>query len=325
VANRENPFGQVLVALVTPFNADGEVNWADVEKHIDDVVSNGVDGVVVTGTTGETSTLTDQEKVKLVEVGKAVAGSRAKIIMGGPSNETAHAIELAKKSEKAGADGIMIVTPYYNKPTQAGVLTHFRLIADATDLPVIMYDVPGRAGIQIQYDTIVRAAKHPNILAVKDAKGDFSEVSRVLNSTDLLYFSGDDANVLPHLAIGATGLIGVTANIAPAPYRAIVDAVNRGDLATATAEHKSLEPLVRAVMNHIPGTVSAKYILHGLGRISSPRVRLPLVGPEEAEAAIIEDELSRIVSIDGLDLSNFRPDRNAAAGGALPQIAGTTR
>jgi 4-hydroxy-tetrahydrodipicolinate synthase len=325
VANRENPFGQVLVALVTPFNADGEVNWADVEKHIDDVVSNGVDGVVVTGTTGETSTLTDQEKVKLVEVGKAVAGSRAKIIMGGPSNETAHAIELAKKSEKAGADGIMIVTPYYNKPTQAGVLTHFRLIADATDLPVIMYDVPGRAGIQIQYDTIVRAAKHPNILAVKDAKGDFSEVSRVLNNTDLLYFSGDDANVLPHLAIGATGLIGVTANIAPAPYRAIVDAVNRGDLATATAEHKSLEPLVRAVMNHIPGTVSAKYILHGLGRISSPRVRLPLVGPEEAEAAIIEDELSRIVAIDGLDLSNFRPDRNAAAGGALPQIAGTTR
>ncbi|MEY4102306.1 MAG: hypothetical protein RIR88_440 [Actinomycetota bacterium] len=325
MANRENPFGQVLVALVTPFNADGEVNWNDVEKHIDDVVSNGVDGVVVTGTTGETSTLTDQEKVKLVEVGKAVAGSRAKIIMGGPSNETAHAIELAKKSAKAGADGIMIVTPYYNKPTQAGVLTHFRLVADATDLPVILYDVPGRAGIQIQYDTIVRAAKHPNIRAVKDAKGDFSEVSRVLNTTDLLYFSGDDANVLPHLAIGATGLIGVTANIAPAPYRAIVDAVNRGDLPTATAEHKSLEPLVRAVMNHIPGTVSAKYILHGLGRISSPRVRLPLVGPEEAEAAIIEDELSRIVAIDGLDLSNFRPDRNAAAGGALPKIAGTTR
>jgi 4-hydroxy-tetrahydrodipicolinate synthase len=325
VANRENPFGQVLVALVTPFTADGEVNWADVEKHIDDVVSNGVDGVVVTGTTGETSTLTDQEKVKLVEVGKAVAGSRAKIIMGGPSNETAHAIELAKKSVQAGADGLMVVTPYYNKPTQAGVLTHFRLIADATDLPIIMYDVPGRSGIQIQYDTIVRAAQHPNILAVKDAKGDFSEVSRVLNNTDLLYFSGDDANVLPHLAIGATGLIGVTSNIAPAPYRAIVDAVNRGDLPAATAQHKALEPLVRAVMNHIPGTVSAKYILHGLGRISSPRVRLPLVGPEETEAAIIEDELSRIVAIDGLDLSNFRPDRNAAAGGALPQIAGTTR
>ncbi|GAB2821221.1 4-hydroxy-tetrahydrodipicolinate synthase [Alpinimonas psychrophila] len=325
MATRENPFGQVLVALVTPFTADGEVAWDDVEKLIDDLVSNGADGIVVTGTTGETSTLTDDEKVKLVTVGKRVAGDRAKIIMGGPSNETAHAIVLAKKSEAAGADGLMIVTPYYNKPTQAGVLTHFRMIADATDMPVILYDIPGRSGIPIQYDTILRAAKHPNILAIKDAKGDFSEVSRVLNQTDLMYFSGDDSNILPHLAIGATGLIGVTANIAPAPYRAMVDAVNRGDLATATAEHKALEPLVRAVMSHVPGTVAAKYILHGLGRIGSPRVRLPLVGPEEWEAAKIEDEISVVGEIAGLDFSNFRPDRNAAAGGALPKIAGTAR
>jgi 4-hydroxy-tetrahydrodipicolinate synthase len=321
----ENPFGQVLVALVTPMTVDGEVDWNDVERLIDDVVSNGADGIVVTGTTGETSTLTDDEKVRLVEVGKKVAGDRAKIIMGGPSNETAHAIELARKSVKAGADGLMIVTPYYNKPTQAGVLTHFRMIADATDLPVILYDIPGRAGIPIKYETILRAAKHPNIRAVKDAKGDFSEVSRVLNQTDLLYFSGDDANVLPHLAIGATGLIGVTANIAPAPYRVIVDAVNRGDLATATAEHRALEPLVRAIMTHVPGTGAAKYVLHGLGRIGSPRVRLPLVGPEEWEAAKIEDEISLVGPITGLDFSNFRPDRNAAAGGALPKIAGTTR
>lgn len=325
MANPENPFGQVLVALVTPFTADGEVDWNDVEKHIDYVVSNGADGIVVTGTTGETSTLTDDEKVKLVEVGKKVAGSRAKIIMGGPSNETAHAIELAKKSAKAGADGIMAVTPYYNKPTQAGVLTHFRMVADATDLPFIMYDIPGRSGIQIQYETILRLAKHPNIVAVKDAKGDFSEVSRVLNQTDLLYFSGDDANVLPHMAIGASGLIGVTANVAPAPYRAMVDAVNSGDLKSATEQHKALEPLVRAIMTHVPGTVAAKYVLHGLGRIGSPRVRLPLVGPEEWEAAKIEDEISLVGSIDGLDFSNFRPDRNAAAGGALPKIAGTTR
>jgi 4-hydroxy-tetrahydrodipicolinate synthase len=296
-----------------------------VEKLIDDLVSNGADGIVVTGTTGETSTLTDDEKVKLVTVGKRVAGDRAKIIMGGPSNETAHAIVLARKSEAAGADGLMIVTPYYNKPTQAGVLTHFRMIADATDMPVILYDIPGRSGIPIQYDTILRAAKHPNIMAIKDAKGDFSEVSRVLNNTDLMYFSGDDSNILPHLAIGATGLIGVTANIAPAPYRVIIDAVNRGDLATATAEHKALEPLVRAVMSHVPGTVATKYILHGLGRIGSPRVRLPLVGPEEWEAAKIEDEVSVVGEIAGLDFSNFRPDRNAAAGGALPKIAGTAR
>jgi 4-hydroxy-tetrahydrodipicolinate synthase len=321
----ENPFGQVLVALVTPFTADGEVDWQGVERHIDACIVAGADGIVVSGTTGETSTLTDPEKIRLVEVGKDVAGGRAKIIQGGGSNETAHAIQLYRHSAKAGADGVMIVTPYYNKPTQAGILTHFRLVADATDLPVILYDIPGRTGVPIRYETILRAAQHPNIVAVKDAKGDFSEVSRVLNRTDLLYFSGDDANVLPHLAIGASGLIGVTANIAPAPYRVMVDAVNRGDLHAATAQHRLLEPLVRAVMTHVPGTVATKYVLHGLGRIGSPRVRLPLVGPEEAEAATIEDELSLVTGVEGFDRSRFRPDRNAAAGGALPQVAGTTR
>ena len=315
----------MLVALVTPFNADGEVDWAGVEKHIDNVINDGADGIVVSGTTGETSTLTDPEKVKLVEVGKDVASGRAKIITGGGSNETAHAMQLYRDSEKAGADGVMIVTPYYNKPTQSGILTHFRLIADATDLPVILYDIPGRTGVPINYETIMRVAKHPNIVGIKDAKGDFSQVSRVLNETDLLYFSGDDANVLPHLSIGATGLVGVTANIAARPYRQMVDAVNAGKIAEATAAHKILEPLVRAVMTHVPGTVAAKYILHGLGRIDSPRVRLPLVGPEDFEAAQIEDDLARIGEIPGLDLSNFRPDRNAAAGGALPKIAGTTR
>jgi 4-hydroxy-tetrahydrodipicolinate synthase len=325
VSTQNNPFGQVLVALVTPFAADGEVDWADVEKHIDDVINDGADGIVVTGTTGETSTLTDPEKLKLVEVAKKVANGRAKIITGGGSNETAHAIELYKHSEKAGADAVMIVTPYYNKPTQAGVLTHFRMIADATDLPVILYDIPGRTGIPIRYETILRAAQHPNIRAIKDAKGDFAEVSRVLNQTDLLYFSGDDTNILPHLAIGAVGLIGVTANVAAAPYRRMVDAVNSNDLAAATLEHKQLEPLVRAVMTHVPGTVAAKYILHGLGRIHSPRVRLPLVGPEDAEAALIEDEIALVGEIPGVDFSNFRPDRNAAAGGALPKVAGTTR
>lgn len=323
--NQKDLFGQVLVALVTPMNAEGEVDWPAVEKHIDYVISNGADGVVVTGTTGETSTLTDAEKLKLVEVGKSVAAGRAKIITGGGSNETAHAIQLYKASEKAGADGVMIVTPYYNKPTQAGVLTHFRLIADATDLPVILYDIPGRAGIPIQFETILRAAKHPNIVAIKDAKGDFAQASRVMNETDLLYFSGDDSNVLPHLSIGATGLIGVTANVAPAAYRELVDATNRNDFHHALKVHNSLEPLVRAVMTHVPGTVAAKYVLNGLGLIDSPRVRLPLVGPEESEAARIEADIDLVGQVTGLEFSNFRPDRNAAAGGALPKVAGTTR
>ena len=325
MSQEKNLFGQVLVALVTPMNAEGEVDWAATEKHIDYVISNGADGVVVTGTTGETSTLTDAEKIKLVEVGKSVSAGRAKIITGGGSNETAHAMQLYKASEKAGADGVMIVTPYYNKPTQAGVLTHFRLIADSTDLPVILYDIPGRAGIPIAYETILRAAKHPNIVALKDAKGDFAQASRVMNETGLLYFSGDDSNVLPHIAIGATGLIGVTANVSPAAYREMIDATNRNDFHHALTVHNSLEPLVRAVMNHVPGTVAAKYILHGLGQIDSPRVRLPLVGPEEAEAARIEADIDKVGNIAGLSFENFRPDRNAAAGGALPKVAGTTR
>jgi 4-hydroxy-tetrahydrodipicolinate synthase len=318
-------FGQVLVALVTPMTSEGEVDWDATEKHLDYVISNGADGVVVTGTTGETSTLTDAEKLQLVKVGKSVSAGRAKIITGGGSNETAHAIQLYKASEAAGADGVMIVTPYYNKPTQAGVLTHFRLIADATDLPVILYDIPGRTGIPIQFETILRAAKHPNVVAIKDAKGDFAEVSRVLNETDLLYFSGDDSNVLGHIAFGATGLIGVTANIAPKAYRDLVDATNLNDFHSALAVHNALEPLVRATMTHVPGTVAAKYILNGLGLIASPRVRLPLVGPEESEAARIEADIDEVGTVPGLNFENFRPDRNAAAGGALPKVAGTTR
>ncbi len=311
--------------MVTPMTFEGEVDWPGVESLMDTLISHGADGLVVTGTTGETSTLTDAEKIQLVTTGKSVSSGRAKIITGGGSNETAHAIELYKASKKAGADGVMIVTPYYNKPTQAGVLTHFRMISDATDLPVILYDIPGRSGIEITYDTLLRAAKHPNIVAVKDAKGDLSEVSRVMNNTDLIYFAGDDANALPTLAIGGAGLIGVTANIAPEPYRLMVDAVNSGDLHTATAQHKLLEPLVRATMTHVPGTVATKYILQGLGRIGSARVRLPLVGPEESEAAIIENDIALVHGVPGVDFSNFRPDRNAAAGGALPKVAGTTR
>lgn len=324
VQNRDL-FGQVLVALVTPMTADGEVDWDATEKHIDYVISNGADGVVVTGTTGETSTLTDAEKIKLVEVGKSVSAGRAKIITGGGSNETAHAMQLYKASEKAGADGVMIVTPYYNKPTQAGILTHFRLIADSTDLPVILYDIPGRTGVAISSETFHRAAKHPNIVAVKDAKGDLAQASRLMLETGLMYFSGDDSNVLPHLSIGATGLIGVTANVAPHAYRQLVDATNNNDFHQALKVHNALEPLQRALMTNVPGTVAAKYVLHALGLIGSPRVRLPLVGPEDSEAAAIENGIDQVLSVPGLSFTNFRPDRNAAAGGALPKVAGTTR
>jgi 4-hydroxy-tetrahydrodipicolinate synthase len=234
-------------------------------------------------------------------------------------------MQLYKASEKAGADGIMIVTPYYNKPTQAGVLTHFRMVADSTDLPVILYDIPGRTGVAISHDTFHRASKHPNIIAVKDAKGDLAQATRIMNETGLFYFSGDDSNLLPHLSIGAVGCISVTANIAPAAYRDLIDAANRNDFHHALTVHNSLDPLQRAAMTHVPGTVAAKYILNGLGVISSPRVRLPLVGPEDAEAARIEADIDLVGAVTGLSFDNFRPDRNAAAGGALPKVAGTTR
>ena len=314
-----------LVAIVTPMHEDGSLDLERFRRLLDFHIREGTDGIVVVGTTGESPTVDWDEHRLLIKTAVDHVARRVPVIAGTGANSTREAIELSAYAKEAGADMGLSVVPYYNKPTQAGILTHFRLVADATDLPVILYDIPGRTGVPIRYETILRLAKHPNILAIKDAKGDFSEVSRVLNQTDLMYFSGDDANVLPHLSIGATGLIGVTANITAAPYRTIVDAVNRGDLATATAEHKRLEPLVRAAMTHVPGTVAAKYILHGLGRISSPRVRLPLVGPEEWEAALIEDELALVKDVPGADFSNFRPDRNAAAGGALPKVHGTTR
>jgi 4-hydroxy-tetrahydrodipicolinate synthase len=143
--------------------------------------------------------------------------------------------------------------------------------------------------------------------------------------TGLMYFSGDDSNVLPHISIGATGLIGVTANIAPHAYREMVDATNRNDFHSALKVHNALEPLQRAIMTHVPGTVAAKYVLHGLGKINSPRVRLPLVGPEDHEAALIEGGIDQVLAVPGISFDNFRPDRNAAAGGALPKVAGTTR
>lgn len=318
-------FGQVLVALVTPMTNDGEVDWDGVAKQVDTCVSQGADGIVVTATTGETVTLTDDEKIKLVEVAHDAAAGRAAITMGGASNETAHAVQLVKRAERAGADALLAVTPYYIRPTQAGVLEHFRRIADATDLPVMLYDIPGRTGTAISYETLVAASKHPNIRAVKDAKGDFAQVAHVLATTPLEYYSGDDSNVLGHLVLGGTGVVSVTANIATAPYRKMIDAADADDFAEALVYYRDLEPLVRATMSHIPGTVAAKYILHGLGRISSPRVRLPLVGPDEAEAAYIEADVAEVDSIPGVDFTDFSPDRNAAAGGALPQISGTAR
>ncbi|MCH4249829.1 MAG: 4-hydroxy-tetrahydrodipicolinate synthase [Microbacteriaceae bacterium] len=310
-------FGQLIVAIVTPMHADGEVDWPGLERLVTTCLEQGADGFVTTATTGESATLSDAEKIKVARVTKTLAGSSAKVILGGASNVTSHAVELVREGARAGVDGLLVVTPYYVKPTQTGILTHFRTVADATDLPVMLYDIPGRTGKPIAPETLIAASEHPNIVAVKDAKGDLAEVSRILNETDLLYYSGDDARTLPEMAIGGVGCVTVTGNIAAASYRALIDAVDANDLETARVYHGLLEPLVRATMTHVPGTVATKYLLRGLGRLGSDRVRLPLVGPTRDEIAAIESDVAAVHDVPGVDFSDFRPDRAATAEGAL--------
>ena len=290
--------GQLLVAIVTPMRSDGEVDWPSLERLVGECLDQGADGFVTTAT-------------------KAIVGEAAPVIVGGASNATAHAVEFVQRAERAGGDGVLVVTPYYVKPTQAGLLAHFRAVADATRLPVMLYDIPGRTGKAISAETLVAASEHPNIVAVKDAKGDLAEVSYILGCTGLQYYSGDDAHILPELSIGAVGCVTVTGNIAPAAYRKLIDAVNVGDFATARVYHDHLEPLVSAAMTHVPGTVATKCILQGLGRIGTSRVRLPLVGPTASEFAQIEADISRVHDVPGVEFTDFRPDRAAATGGAL--------
>jgi 4-hydroxy-tetrahydrodipicolinate synthase len=292
----ENPFGQVLVALVTPFTHDGEVDWHDVERLIDDVVTNGADGIVVTGTTGETSTLTDAEKVRLVEVGKQVAGSRAKIIMGGPSNETAHAIELAKKSEKAGADGIMAVTPYYNKPTAEGLFRHFKAIADSTKLPIMLYSVPGRCGIEIGIDVVVRLVEScPNIVAIKEAGGAPDKVSQMksLLPASFEILSGDDSLTLPFMSVGAVGIVSVASNLIPKEMSQLVQHALKGEWAAAQAIHAKFNPLFSAFLklssNPIP--IKAAMALKGL---CSEELRLPLCEMTGAQTAELKATMEKL-------------------------------
>jgi 4-hydroxy-tetrahydrodipicolinate synthase len=293
VSTQNNPFGQVLVALVTPFAADGEVDWSDVEKHIDDVINDGADGIVVTGTTGETSTLTDPEKLKLVEVAKKVANGRAKIITGGGSNETAHAIELYKHSEKAGADGVMIVTPYYNKPTQAGVLTHFRMIADATDLPVILYDIPVRSGRRIKTTTMLRLAREvPNVVALKDAAGDSATTAHLVAQAPPGFevYSGDDIMTLPLLSIGAVGVISVASHWVGPQFRRVIDAFLSGHLAEAVAGHAELlDSFDFESSEEFPNPLPAKAVLRALGlRVGQCRLPMGDATPDlDAQAAKI--------------------------------------
>ena len=280
-----SPFGRVLTAMVTPMSPGGEIDDKGTDSLVDHLLATGHDGIVVNGTTGESSTLSDDESLEMVRRVKQRAGERAKVVAGVGSNDTRHAVQMAGLAAEAGADALLLVSPYYNKPTQAGLVAHCRAVADTTDLPVMLYDIPARTGIPFTTDTLITLAEHPNIAAVKDAKGDLWASSHVMAATDLLWFSGADEVNLPLLALGATGVVSVVGHVAGEQYAAMVAAVDRGDLAEARAIHTSLIPVVDVLMTTSQGAIMAKAALVELGVIESATVRLPLVEspPEHLE------------------------------------------
>lgn len=285
------PFGTVLTAMVTPFTTDGEVDYDAAAKLANKLVDDGCDGLVVTGTTGETSTLTDEENIGMFRAVVEAVGDRAKVLAGSTTNDTRHSINLSREAAKTGVDGILVTAPYYNKPSQAGIVAHTEAIANAVDLPIMMYDIPGRAGIAIAAETLIRLADIPQVIALKDAKADYQSTTTVLANTDLHVYSGDDGLTLPLMAAGAVGVVSVSAHVAAAQYRKLVDAMLTGDLATARATHFELDPIQRAVMGHIQGAVAAKHILHWQGVLPANTVRLPLFAPSDAELDAIRSDL----------------------------------
>jgi 4-hydroxy-tetrahydrodipicolinate synthase len=278
------PFGRVLTAMVTPFTGDGGIDLAGAQELAASLVDRGAhDGLVIHGTTGESPTTTDAEKHAVLEAVLDAVGDRATVIAGVGTNDTAHSIELARSAERAGAHGLLVVTPYYNKPPQAGLLRHFTSIADSTDLPVMLYDIPPRSVIPIEVETLVRAAEHPKIVAVKDAKGDLGAVAWTLARTDLAYYSGEDMLNLPLLALGAVGVVSVVGHVVGPRLAELIAAVESGDLVKARAVNESLLPVYTGVFR-TQGTILIKAALHELGLPAGP-VRPPLVDatPEQVE------------------------------------------
>src|SRR3954470_904190 len=255
------PFGRVLTAMVTPFTRDGALDADRAAALAERLVDLGNDGLVISGTTGESPTTTDAEKDALLRAVVEAVGDRAKVVAGVGTYDTAHTVESARAAEKAGAAGLLVVTPYYSKPPQAGLLAHFTSVADATELPVMLYDIPGRSGVPILTETLVRLAEHDRIVAVKDAKGDLFEGSWVMARTDLALYSGDDALNLGWLAHGAAGIVSVVAHVAGPRYAAMVRAVDDGDLVTAQRVHRQLLPAVRGIMTVTQGAIMVKAAL----------------------------------------------------------------
>jgi 4-hydroxy-tetrahydrodipicolinate synthase len=268
------PFGRVLTAMVTPFRSDGGLDLDGAQRLATHLVDAGNDGLVLNGTTGESPTTSDSEKDALLRAVLDAVGERAYVLAGAGSNDTRHSIELAQAAEKAGAYGLLVVTPYYNKPPQSGLLHHFTAVADATGLPVMLYDIPHRTGTALETDTLLRLAEHPRIVANKDAKGDLAAASAVLSRSDLVYYSGDDVLNLPLLAVGAAGIVSVVTHVATERLADLVHAYLAGDVGRARALHYELMPVFIGIFR-TQGAILTKAALNHLGLPGGP-VRLPL-------------------------------------------------
>jgi 4-hydroxy-tetrahydrodipicolinate synthase len=277
----QHPFGSVVTAMVTPFTADGALDVAGIERLASHLVDIGNDGLVVNGTTGEASTTSDAEKSQALRAVISAVGDRAIVTAGVGTNDTAHSLELARQAQAAGAHALLAVTPYYNRPPQSGILHHFRTLADATDLPMMLYDIPGRSVAEIATPTLIELAEHPNIVAVKDAKADLAASARVLAASDLLYYSGDDALNLPLMALGASGFVSVVGHFLAPTLVAMRRAFLDGDLEAARRLHFSTLPTIDAVfVTQAAMTVKATLNRQGLPGGS---VRAPLVEATETQ------------------------------------------
>ena len=278
------PFGRLITAMVTPFTAEGALDLDGAARLADHLVAEqGNDALVINGTTGESPTTTDSEKEQLIRAVVEAVGDRARVLAGVGTNDTRHTIELAASAEKAGAHGLLVVTPYYNKPPQAGLLRHFTAVADATGLPVMLYDIPHRSGVPIETETLVRLAEHGRIVAVKDAKGALTATSWVTSRTELAYYSGEDSLTLPALAVGSVGVVGTSTHFTGAETKRMIEAYDAGDMSTALALHRRLLPLFTGIFR-TQGTILVKAGLTVRGLPAGP-VRSPLVDATEDQVA----------------------------------------
>ncbi|MER6731830.1 4-hydroxy-tetrahydrodipicolinate synthase [Streptomyces puniciscabiei] len=289
------PFGRTLCAMITPFTEEGALDLDGAQELAARLVAEGCDGLVLNGTTGESPTTTDAEKARLVTAVREAVGDRVSLVAGVGTADTGHTVELALAAGKAGADGVLVVTPYYSRPPQEAVEAHFRAVADASGLPVMLYDIPGRTGTRIQPETMIRLAAHPRIVAVKDCSYDFLGTQKVLARTDLAYYAGCDEHVLALYAVGAAGCVSTVANAAPGRIAAILDAFDAGDTALAAELQLRATPLIEAMMDAgLPGTVTAKALLARLGLPAGP-VRAPLLpadGPTADALLALHDRLT---------------------------------